>query len=536
MIARLTHGDYMEYIPTAHLHFELRTIEPNAADLWLYDNGNGYYSHDNNSKATNGMTAAQIQTAFNTMQNNVGLVDPSDYIEVNRISQHILAEAVINNVSHGTLTPGETVTFTVHGENLPASIAISLHGAECGQTYNITATQVSIDCKVPETEESQLNLYIGGYPRSGSALNGAEDLRVSISQQQDNIAPVIALNGTANMDVTLGSAFSDPEATATDNVDGDITANIVVGGDTVDTNTLGTYIITYNVSDSSGNAATEVTRTVNVIAFVTAYMPPLNDTGITWGGNYPSGNNANCTGEIIGEQDCSHGRDYLAEQGQLNKVGAGDAGFDFTKLDENGNPLADQSQAYDEGGTSAAGTKWSCVKDNHTGLIWEVKTDTAQGANLHSKADRYNWYNTDSTTNGGADGSADDDGNICYGYIDADGDPNTDNPNNDPTNCNTQAFVARVNAAGLCGATDWRLPNLNELRSIANLGKTNPTIDTAYFPQTQGSYYWSSSPSTYYSNNYAWGVNFYYGGDDDHYHGHRDDINHVRLVRSGQSR
>jgi len=152
----------------------------------------------------------------------------------------------------------------VHGENLPASIAISLHGAECGQTYNITATQVSIDCKVPETEESQLNLYIGGYPRSGSALNGAENLRVPISQQQDNIAPVIVLNGTANMDVTLGSAFSDPEATATDNVDGDITANIVVGGDTVDTNTPGTYIITYNVSDSSGNAATEVTRTVIV--------------------------------------------------------------------------------------------------------------------------------------------------------------------------------------------------------------------------------------------------------------------------------
>jgi len=241
-----------------------------------------------------------------------------------------LAEAVVNNVSHGTLTPGETVTFTAHGENLPASIAISLHGAECGQTYNITATQVSIDCQVPETEESQLNLYIGGYPGSGSALNGAEDLRVPISQQQDNIAPVIALNGTANMYVTLGSAFSDPEATATDDVDGDITANIVVGGDTVDTNTLGTYIITYNVSDSAGNNAIEVTRVVNVVVSLTnVYL--LNDTGITWGGNYPSGNNADCTGETIGEQDCSYGRDYLAEQGQLNKVGAGDAGFDFTK-------------------------------------------------------------------------------------------------------------------------------------------------------------------------------------------------------------
>ena len=53
-------------------------------------------------------------------------------------------------------------------------------------------------------------------------------------------------------------------ATATDNVDGDISANIVIGGDTVDTNTAGQYIVTYNVSDAAMNAATEVTRTVNV--------------------------------------------------------------------------------------------------------------------------------------------------------------------------------------------------------------------------------------------------------------------------------
>jgi hypothetical protein len=27
-------------------------------------------------------------------------------------------------------------------------------------------------------------------------------------------------------------------------------------------------------------------------------------------------------------------------------------------------------------GTESAGTKWSCVRDNVTGLIWEVKTDS----------------------------------------------------------------------------------------------------------------------------------------------------------------
>lgn len=41
---------------------------------------------------------------------------------------------------------------------------------------------------------------------------------------------------------------------------------------------------------------------------VVAATGTLNDTGITWGGEYPSGNNTDCTGDTISAQDCSHGR------------------------------------------------------------------------------------------------------------------------------------------------------------------------------------------------------------------------------------
>ena len=68
-----------------------------------------------------------------------------------------------------------------------------------------------------------------------------------------------------------------------DNVDGDITANIVVGGDIVDTNTLGTYIITYDVSDAAGNAATQVTRTVNVIDLADTTPPVITAINPTQG-------------------------------------------------------------------------------------------------------------------------------------------------------------------------------------------------------------------------------------------------------------
>ena len=85
-----------------------------------------------------------------------------------------------------------------------------------------------------------------------------------ISDPADVTPPVIALLGDNPLELTVGDTFTDPGATATDDVDGDITASIIVGGDAVDTNVEGSYVLTYNVADAAGNAATEVTRTVNV--------------------------------------------------------------------------------------------------------------------------------------------------------------------------------------------------------------------------------------------------------------------------------
>ncbi|NIA14185.1 MAG: DUF5011 domain-containing protein [Nitrospiraceae bacterium] len=80
----------------------------------------------------------------------------------------------------------------------------------------------------------------------------------------DTTAPEITLLGDAVVAHPFGQPYVDAGATASDDVDGDITADIVVGGDAVDENTVGPYTITYNVSDAAGNPAPEVTRTVNV--------------------------------------------------------------------------------------------------------------------------------------------------------------------------------------------------------------------------------------------------------------------------------
>ncbi|MFA7688886.1 MAG: DUF5011 domain-containing protein, partial [Bacilli bacterium] len=81
--------------------------------------------------------------------------------------------------------------------------------------------------------------------------------------EKDTIVPVITLNGNPIEYVTVGSTFIDPGATATDNVDGEISDEITTGG-TVDTNTVGSYELTYDVTDKAGNTADTVTRTVIV--------------------------------------------------------------------------------------------------------------------------------------------------------------------------------------------------------------------------------------------------------------------------------
>ncbi len=85
---------------------------------------------------------------------------------------------------------------------------------------------------------------------------------------QDTTPPVITLTGSDPVTVPVNTPYSDAGAAATDNLDGDITVNIVTVNP-VDTSTLGSYTITYNVADAAGNDAIEVTRIVNVVTSFT---------------------------------------------------------------------------------------------------------------------------------------------------------------------------------------------------------------------------------------------------------------------------
>ncbi len=118
----------------------------------------------------------------------------------------------------------------------------------------------------------------------GGAIVRADD----VTPPADTTPPVITLLGDASVTLTVGGTFTDAGATATDDVDGDITSHIVETG-TVDVNTLATYTLTYNVSDTAGNPATPVTRTVvvNPLPAPTETVIVRNGATLIWQGTVP---------------------------------------------------------------------------------------------------------------------------------------------------------------------------------------------------------------------------------------------------------
>lgn len=100
--------------------------------------------------------------------------------------------------------------------------------------------------------------------------------------------------------------------------------------------------------------------------------------------------------------------------------------------------------------------------------------------------------------------------------------------------------MTAVNAAGLCGASDWRLPTREELTSIIDYSKPypGPVIDSNYFPATPSSLFRSSSTHARYNSEYAWLVGFAsgitdYGQKGYTFASYEYYVFPVRLVRGG---
>ena len=135
-----------------------------------------------------------------------------------------------------------------------------------------------------------------------------------------------------------------------------------------------------------------------------------------------------------------------------------------------------------------------------TGNVWETKTDSS--ISLRYRGHRYTWYST-APNNGGNAGTA---GNFssCNATLGV------------QTPCDTAHYITAVNAAALCGYTNWRLPTMHELLGVAHYGTSEPPLDLDYF---QGPLYDPSSPfpalwtgtTAAFDASVAWAVRYDYG-------------------------
>lgn len=202
----------------------------------------------------------------------------------------------------------------------------------------------------------------------------------------------------------------------------------------------------------------------------------VGDTGIT-----------ECAGSVDGAcevaglpgQDAESGRDAEARLGLLEKLDSGPAGFDFTKIGPDGEILP------------ASAPDWSCVADNHSGLMWEVHVDDP--ADPRHRGHSWTWLETDGQTDGGLAGTAD--GGSCSGAV-----------------CDTEGKVQAINALALCGSGNWRMPTREELAGLVHAGARDPAIALSHFPWTEGGY-WTATPMAAGPAS-AWVVDFIDGAAD----------------------
>jgi hypothetical protein len=133
--------------------------------------------------------------------------------------------------------------------------AFALHPQQLGNPGAVAAAvaRLSVDARVDAALVGPNGAAV--FYNDGSGNFGSGDIT----------GPTISLRGEPSVTLIVEETYADAGATATDTIDGDVTARVVVTNP-VNSTVIGTYTVTYNATDLSGNTASPVTRTVRVQA------------------------------------------------------------------------------------------------------------------------------------------------------------------------------------------------------------------------------------------------------------------------------
>ena len=221
--------------------------------------GSGLVNAGNNASLEISIPACstQIDAWFGEYPTILSDDNPYEYPNV----PHVLEYSVINRINCG-LPALPTINFTANPENINLGGTTTLtwdapSAVYCSASWTTSTSTSGTSVLSPATTTT--------YTISCANDAGVEeqDVTVYVTNPSVNNKPVITLLGSNPININTGDTFVDPGATANDVEDGDLTNIISVSGN-VNATIVGSYILTYSVTDS-GNLTATTSRTVNVL-------------------------------------------------------------------------------------------------------------------------------------------------------------------------------------------------------------------------------------------------------------------------------
>jgi len=472
---------------------------------------------------------------------------------------------------HVTL-PVDTVTptITLNGESALTIIQDTVY-VESGAVSmdnrdgNITSRIVTSGT----VDTSTLGIYTITYSVEDSAGNSASVSRtVNVVLPPDTTAPVITLNGKDTVYLKQFESYVEANATAMDNQDGIV--KVTISG-TVDTETVGSYIVRYSAIDAAGNSTLKE-RTIHVLALPgykvkkTGLIKSYSNSGdlVTDGsvmddGYYQTGITPLYTRDNTSDIVLDKVTTLQWQDNEVVTLNADDAisycntltlgGYDDWRLPavKELQSLVDLSKAKNiaDYATSTDYLYDTIFKSVSGGAYWSSESIVNYMYTYHWSVDFY----ADSGKTNGSDDSRMLDVRCVRGSTQTISsfsrndalETVEDNAtrlmwqdNSDTTGANTsdnwknwEYAVNYCSNLSLGGFDDWRLPSINELLSLVDYSRRTPAI-SVIFENLSGTIYWSSTSAKNQPSD-AWRVNFKSGTS---YYANLKTFSHdVRCVR-----
>ncbi|MFZ2303972.1 MAG: immunoglobulin-like domain-containing protein [Minisyncoccia bacterium] len=187
---------------------------------------------------------------------------------------------VINSLSAGNITTTGAMLSATTNESATCKYSATDSAYTSMTAMSTTGGITHSQALAGLTASTPYTYFVRCQDISGNTMTTSGVASFTTVTAVDTTPPVITLLGMNPVTLTVDDTYIEYGATANDNIDGDITSDIVIDSSAVDTEVAGVYVVTYDVSDSVPNTAVQATRTVIVVdPAVTPITPTVTLNG-----------------------------------------------------------------------------------------------------------------------------------------------------------------------------------------------------------------------------------------------------------------